>query len=84
MTPDKTEDDADVEQREIHDDPALDNILGTLADAAIGILDKESLKMKIKMFSNIRVAQGDDRCTACAEVKSLIKASRELKVGDHG
>jgi hypothetical protein len=81
---DQSEDDAEVGQREIDDDPALDDFLGALADAAIGILDKETLKMKIKIFTNKRVAEGDDRRSACAEVKSLIKACRGLKVGDHG
>lgn len=75
----ENEDDAAAEQREIEDDPALDDFLGALADAATGILDKEALKMKIKIFTNTRVAEGDVRRSASTGVKSLIQACKELK-----
>jgi hypothetical protein len=76
----ENEDDAAAEQHEIEDDPGLDDLLGALADAATGILDKEALKMRMMIFTNTRVAEGDDCLCASAEVKSLIKACKELKV----
>ena len=46
-----------AEQGEVEDDPALVDRLGAFADAAVGDLDKETLKMRIKSFMRVRMAQ---------------------------
>ena len=57
------------------------DLLDAFADAAVGDLDKEALKMRIKIFMRVRMAEGDDRQTAWAKTISRMKEFQKLKNG---
>jgi hypothetical protein len=60
-------------------DTVLSALVDILADAAVGVLNKEGLKKGINMFMNARVAEGEDRNAARAEAMGLVKEFRKHK-----